>query len=354
MKVLIIPDSFKGTLSSNQVCDAIEEGLIEAGGNLEIQKLAFSDGGEGFCDSFAEFCKGEILYTNASDIFGRQKKCKYFTFDNTAVIECAQASGLQRKKDVMNADSFGTGEMIKHAVSKGFRNIILALGGSGCCDGGAGALTALGAVFRNIEGDKIEYPKGCDLQNIYGASFRNIVKGINFTFACDVDNTYFGKNGAAYVFAPQKGANKEQVKVLDEGLKMLNAFLPNDISRVKGAGAAGGICGGLYSVYGGEIKSGFDVLATACELEKKIDEADLVVTGEGKTDSQTLMGKLPYRISKLCKEHGKECVLISGSIDNVKICDRQISLVDKQTSADKAMKDAYKTLRDKSKNILQL
>ncbi|MGN1124043.1 MAG: glycerate kinase, partial [Eubacterium sp.] len=217
MKILIVPDSFKGSLTSAEVCDCIKKG-IESTIDAEISCIPFSDGGEGFGECLCNMCNGNILYTHCSDIYGRQKKIAIYTYNETAVIESAQTSGLQKKKDVMNASSYGTGEAVKFAVSKGFSNIILGLGGSGCCDGGAGALTALGAVFKNTDMEEIVFPTGKDTENIFGASFRNIVKGINFTYACDVDNPYFGKNGAAYVFAPQKGADKNDVLHLDNGL----------------------------------------------------------------------------------------------------------------------------------------
>lgn len=353
MKILIVPDSFKGTLTSAQVCQCIENGIKEIDKSAEITALPFADGGEGFAECLSNLCNADILYTYCTDLYGRHIKAHYYTYKDTAIIECAAASGLQKKKDVMNATSYGTGEMIKSAVDKGFSNIILGLGGSGCCDGGAGVLSALGVVFRNIYGEIIEHPCGKDLINIYGAGFKNRVKGINFTYACDVANEFFGKNGAAYIFAEQKGANKNQIKELDDGLKMLNAFLPKDVSRVKGAGAAGGICGGLYSVYGGKIKSGFDILCESCNLEHKIAESDLIITGEGKSDKQTLMGKLPYKISKLCRKHGKKSVLISGSIEGINICDRQISLVDSETNIHEAMENSCKILTEKSKKILQ-
>lgn len=352
MKILIVPDSFKGTLSSNQVCECIKKGILKTA-KADIITLPFADGGEGFGECLSNICNGNILYTYCNDIYSRRIKGHIYTYGETAVIECATASGLQTKKDVMNATSYGTGELIKFAVSKGFKNIILGLGGSGCCDGGAGALAALGAKFRDIYGEIIPCPTGRDLVNIYGAAFRDIVKGINFTYACDVENTYFGTNGAAYVFAPQKGASKSDVTELDNGLKMLNAFLPRNISDIKGGGAAGGICGGLYAVYGGKIKSGFNILARAYNLEEKIADADLIVTGEGKTDSQTLMGKLPYKIHNLCKKHGKKCVIISGAIEGVKFGDKMISLTDDETSVETAMKYPQDTLTQKAKYILQ-
>ena len=166
MNILIVPDSFKGSLSSKEVCKSIKSG-IESVENHNITCLPFADGGEGFGECLSGFCNGEILYTRCSDIYSRGMKGHIYTYENTAIIESATASGLQKKKDVMNATSYGTGELIKFAVSKGFGNIILGLGGSGCCDGGAGALSALGAVFRDIEGYEIDYPTGKDLNNIY-------------------------------------------------------------------------------------------------------------------------------------------------------------------------------------------
>lgn len=353
MKILIIPDSFKGSLSSAQVCNCIKAGLLEYDNKNEIISLPFSDGGEGFGECLSNFCNGRILYTNCTDIYGKAMKGHIYAYGDTAIIESATASGLQNRKRVMEATSYGTGELIKFAYTKGFKNIILGLGGSGCCDGGVGALAALGGVFRDIDGEIIAYPKGRDLEKIFGINLRNIVKDIHFTYACDVTNEYFGKNGAAYVFAKQKGASDSDIISLDNGLKLVNAFLPKDIGKVKGGGAAGGLCGGLYAVYGGDIKSGFDILADACKLEEKIKYADLIVTGEGKTDRQTLMGKLPYKISGLCKKYDKKCVLISGIIEDVTLGDKMISLVDSNTSVDEAMANAEKILIDKSKYILQ-
>lgn len=353
MKILIVPDSFKGTLSSLQVCECIKKGLSDYNPDNEIITLPFADGGEGFGQCLNNICNGNVLYSSCSDIYGKRIKAPVYTYGNTAVIDCASASGLQKRKCVMEASSYGTGELIKFAYTNGFRNIILGLGGSGCCDGGAGVLAALGGIFRNIDGEIIEYPKGRDLINIFGVSFRNIVKDINFTYACDVTNEYCGRNGAAYIFARQKGASDSDIIELDNGLRQFGAFLPKDISRIKGSGAAGGICGGLYSVFGGEIKSGFDILAEASHLEEKIKTADIVITGEGKTDKQTLMGKLPYKIWKLCRKLDKKCIIVSGAVEDIKIGDKMISLVDDNISTDEAMNNAEKILVNKSKYILQ-
>ena len=353
MKILIVPDSFKGSLTSREVCECIYDSLKEADSTLETTALPFSDGGEGFSDCMLEICKGNKLYTDCHNIYNRPIKGSIVTFGDTAVIECATASGIQPKNRVMQASSYGTGELIRFAVSQGFRRIILGLGGSGCCDGGAGALSALGASFYDENYKKISFPKGIDLNCIFGAGFGNIVKDISFTFACDVENTLFGKNGAAYIFAPQKGARQSDVEELDEGLKRLNAFLPRDVSTLKGGGAAGGICAGLYSVYEGEIKSGFDVLSDYAGLRDKIAECDIVITGEGKTDSQTLMGKLPFRIASLAKEYKKKCIVISGCIDGVSLGDKMISLTDSEHDSDYAIAHAKELLKLKSKYILK-
>lgn len=353
MKILIVPDSFKGTLSSKEVCDCIEKGIKEIHPDFEISSLPFSDGGEGFSDCFKNICKGNTLYTKCHNIYNQLIDGYITVFKNTAVIESAVASGLLPKKNIMGASSYGTGELIRYAAEQGFTDIILGLGGSGCCDGGAGALTALGATFYDENYKKMAFPTGGDLNYIFGAGFTKCVKDINFTFACDVDNTYYGKNGAAYVFAPQKGANKTQVEELDEGLKRLSAFLPSDISALKGGGAAGGICGGLYSVYGGEVKSGFDILAEYSDLEEKIKGADLIITGEGKTDEQTLMGKLPFKISELCKKHGKRSALISGINEEIDLCDINISIVDGEITPEYAIQNAEELLTKKAKLLLQ-
>lgn len=353
MKILIVPDSFKGTLTADEVCECIKNGILKENENIEIECLPFSDGGDGFSECMADICKANKLYKKANNIYYQLLDASIYTFQDTAIIDTSTASGLQKRKMVMQASSYGTGELIKYAKDNGFSNIILGLGGTGCCDGGMGTLAALGVVFYDENFEKIERPKANDLNYIYGVDFKNRVKDISFTFACDVENEYYGKNGAAYVFAPQKGARQTDVVELDEGLQRLNAFFKNDISKVKGSGAAGGICGALYSVYGGEIKSGFDILASFSNLEEKIKNADVIITGEGKTDKQTLMGKLPYKISVLAKKYNKKCIVISGSIQDVKLGDKMISLVDDKTSIDDAMQNPKQILEEKAKSILK-
>lgn len=353
MNILIIPDSFKGSLTSKEACLAIKEGIEHGNQGCNIEYIPFSDGGEGFAKCFCDISGGKIIDTKCHDIYGREIDGYFVAFGDTAVIESATASGLQQRKNVMQASSYGTGELIKTAYDMGYKNIILGLGGSGCCDGGIGALTALGVTFYDELFEPMKNPKAIDMNNIFGMSLKNAVKGLNITFACDVENEYFGKNGAAYVFAPQKGARKTDVVELDEGLQRVNAFFKNDISKVKGGGAAGGICGGLFAVFGGEIKSGFDILCYYAKVEEKIKNAHIVITGEGKTDNQTLMGKLPHKICNLAKKHNKKTVVISGVIDGVELGDKNISLVDDEIDSQTAINNAKQILFEKSKTILQ-
>ena len=201
MKILIAPDSFKGTLTALEVADIISRAI---GNNAECECLPLSDGGEGFCDSVYRACGGEMKTVLCHDIYYNEIKAPVLFLDKTAVIESAAASGLQAKKRVMLSSSYGTGELIKFAAEQGYNDIILGLGGTGCSDGGLGALSALGVRFYDENQNVMQKPKSNDMNFVFGMSVRDCVKNINLTYACDVENTYFGKNGAAFVFAPQK------------------------------------------------------------------------------------------------------------------------------------------------------
>ena len=353
MKILVVPDSFKGSLTSVEVAETIKN-AIEQNSKHTVTALPFADGGEGFIDAFCSFTQAEKRYCSCHNIYHNEIEGYIAVLSDTAVVECAVASGLQARKQVMLSSSYGTGELIKFALNEGCTNIILALGGTGSCDGGAGVISALGGVFYDENYNEMSVVKSRDLNFIYGANFRNMPKNIRFTYACDVENPLFGENGAAYVYAAQKGANRTQIVELDEGLKRLNAFLPNDVSTVKGSGAAGGICGGLYSIYGGDIRSGFDILSQFSSLEEKIKEADVIITGEGKTDSQTLMGKLPYKIASLCKKHNKKCVVVSGVIENAVLGDCMISLVGDGVTEKQSIESPREILYKKVQNSLEI
>lgn len=248
MHILIAPDSYKGSLTARQVCDILAQALLTHPG-VTVATLPLSDGGEGFGTCCVDACKGTILYTNAVDLYGNTIQAPLYTWGDTALIECAATCALQTKKNIMAASSYGVGMQLKNAIGLGFKHFIIGLGGSGMCDGGAGALAALGVAFYDRNGTSIPHPTGGDLQRIerlqIPLDFQRCVKGMHFTYACDVTNPYTGENGAAAVFGPQKGATPAQVQLLNNGMAHLAALLPNAVSALPGAGAAGGLCGGL-------------------------------------------------------------------------------------------------------------
>ncbi len=356
MHILIAPDSYKGSLTARQVCDILAQALLTHPG-VTVTTLPLSDGGEGFGTCCVDACKGNILYTNAVDLYGVALQAPLYTWGDTALIECAATCALQTKKDIMAASSCGVGMQLKSAIDLGFHHLIIGLGGSGMCDGGAGALAALGVEFYDRNNASIPHPTGVDLQRIarlqIPVDLQNAIKGLSFTYACDVTNPYTGENGAAAVFSPQKGATPTQVQLLNTGMERLTTLLPNDVAALSGAGAAGGLCGGLYGVLGGTTQSGFDLLAELADLDRAIAEAELVVTGEGRTDRQTLMGKLPYRVALRAKKLGKRCVVISGDGDGTLVGDKVITLTDPQTPSKVAIENAAALLAEKADLLLQ-
>ena len=325
MNVIVAMDSFKGSLTALQACEAVKKGLsVALDGTFSL--IPMGDGGEGTAECMAAACGGKMVFETVPDLFGREKRCGYADLGNgVAVIETAMAAGIAdlkpEERDVLRASTYGVGFQIRRAMDLGYKKIIVGLGGSATTDGGLGALQALGVVFYDKNGKKI--PDGAGggvLQEIVRAEkgFLKIPLDCEIVYACDVTNPYYGLTGAAHVYGPQKGADPDTVLLLDEGLrsfaKVLAECFGGDISEIPGAGAAGGLCGGLLAALGGTVRSGFDILAEASLLEEKIASADFVITGEGKTDGQTSFGKLPCRIGEMAKKYGVPAILISGSV----------------------------------------
>lgn len=362
MQYLLILDSFKGSISSADAALHIKSGL----GTGEI--IPFSDGGEGFLDCVCFSCGGEKVYLTVPDSYGRPIQTHYLRIGDTAVIETALADGLvtagKDHPSILGASTRGTGLTIRKAMEDGCRKIIIGFGGSATNDGGAGALYALGARFYS--GDTEIPPSGlCGEESgrIDISALTPLLKTAEFIFACDVDNPYYGPNGAAMVYSLQKGATPEEAIRMDESHKKLAVLLKEatgkDIAHIPGAGAAGGLTGGLMAVCDAEIKSGFDVLADLCGLEERIKNADVIITGEGKTDKQTLNGKLPKKVTDLAKKHGKKIVCVSGIITDEGYslgADSYISLAGGETTPQMTMKDPAPYLKDagiKIKNIYE-
>lgn len=326
MKIVVAPDAFKDCLSAKAVCTALQNGIFKANPTAEVLCVPLADGGEGTADCFAAATGGKCVWTEVQNAYGTPKSAQYILSADrkTALVEMAQASGIQGiDKNCLhtkNASTYGTGELILHAVNKGAEHIIVGLGGSATTDGGMGALSALGVRFLDMFGKELS-PIGANMAKVAAieAPKSPIFQGeIRFTYACDVQNPFYGKTGAAVVFARQKGATDAEIAELDGGLRHLSAQYKDafhrDIANLPSMGAAGGLCGGLFAAFGGTVQSGFEMLADLTDLERKISAADLVLTGEGRTDSQTAFGKLPARVATHAAKHGVPCVLISGDI----------------------------------------
>lgn len=327
MKILIACDSYKGSLSAQEVCTCIKNGIKSVSPLSDVECVPLADGGEGTVQCFYENCGGEIKKASVNNIFFEPIDAEFLILNQTtAVIETAAASGIttvdKNRLNPLNASSYGTGELIKAAVDNGAENIILGLGSSATNDGGMGVLSALGIDFID-ENDNALLPIGKNMIKVRKIKIRKDFenyKNVKFTLACDVENPFFGETGAAYIFAGQKGANINEIKELDQGLSNLACVFYQcygvDLQLLKGSGAAGGIAGGLYSMFECKIKSGFSVISETANFTEKVVNADFIITGEGRTDMQTAFGKLPKRVCDLALAHNKPCILLSGDISD--------------------------------------
>ncbi len=323
--ILIAPDSFKESLTAIQVCDAIEKGIRNTGKKFNIQKVPMADGGEGTLQSLVDAKNGTIVQCISHDPLMRPIKTKYGVLDGgkTAVIEMAQTSGLElltiRERNPLCTTTYGTGELIKNALDQGCENIIIGIGGSATNDGGAGMLDALGVQFLNNKGNTI--PKGggglSELYTINTETLDPRLHSCNISVACDVTNPLLGEKGATRVFGKQKGASDEMLVELENNLHKYSGLLENSfgkkVATIPGSGAAGGLGAGLLALPNCQLRSGFEIVKELVELEQKVDWANLIFTGEGKTDAQTQFGKVPYGIAQIAKKRKIPVVCLSGT-----------------------------------------
>ncbi|XCF06824.1 glycerate kinase [Tamlana crocina] len=327
MKIVLAPDKFKNSLSGLQFCEAVEAGLLSVNPNFEILKMPLADGGDGTLEVVNYCLKGKMIEVEVNNPFFQSIIAKYLyaKHSKTAFIEMAEASGLKLLKpeefDCKNATTLGTGEMIVDAIEKGAKTIILGIGGSATNDCGIGMATALGYRFLEKKGDEVK-PIGARLSQIVSIDDSKVhpkLFDVDFKIACDVDNPLFGENGAAYVYAEQKGASAEDVKMLDHGLrsfsKIIEAQFGVNSQNIKGAGAAGGM--GLASkvFLSGDLKPGIDLIKKLAVFDSKISDADWVITGEGKLDKQTLSGKTIKGVVASAKAQNKKVAAFCGSND---------------------------------------
>ena len=320
MNILIVPDSFKGTLTAQQVCDIIGQAFADTLKNTNIIKLPAADGGEGLCACLYKIVGGEMIKTWVSGVFGAQMEAEYLLLpDKTAVVEMAACAGLPLAGDARNpekATTYGVGELVSDAVSKGAERILLGLGGSATNDCGTGMAAALGWKFTDKSGNEF-IPTGETLCDIFAITRPEKQIGIPVVAACDVENPLYGTDGAAYVFAPQKGADEAMVKRLDCGLRhVANVIFDacgEDVSQIKGVGAAGGMGAGAVAFLGAELKKGIDILLDTADFDSKAEDSDLIITGEGRLDSQSVNGKVISGVAARAAKHSKKTIAICGS-----------------------------------------
>ena len=326
MKIVIAPDSFKGSLTALQVAEAIEVGLRRVFPDAAIEKIPMADGGEGTVQSLVDATGGQILTAQVLDPLGNSINAQYGVLGDgvTAVIEMAAASGLTLvpldKRDPRVTTTYGTGELIRVALAHGCRKLIIGIGGSATNDGGAGMAQALGAKLFTASGEQIE-PGGGSLATLNSIDLSELDPGIAETetvVACDVNNPLTGKQGASHVYGPQKGATPEMIRVLDANLVHFDKIVQRDLSKsvgnVPGAGAAGGLGAGLMAFLDASLKSGIEIVTEATQLSKRFAGADLVITGEGQINFQTVFGKTPVGVAKVAKTHNIPVIAIAGSI----------------------------------------
>ncbi len=324
MKIVIAPDSFKGNLSALEVANLIEKGTRRVYPKAKIVKVPMADGGEGTVRSLVDATKGRIIKREVTGPLGKKVKASYGILgDNkTAVIEMASASGLplvpKSKRNPLLTTTYGTGELIKAALDRGCRKIIVGIGGSATVDGGAGMAQALEARLLDRKGGEIGFGGGAlgNLERIDISKLDKRIRKTKVLVASDVDNPLTGPKGAAKVYAPQKGATPSMVKKLEENLKkyalIIKRDLKKDIKDIPGTGAAGGLGAGLIAFLDAKIRLGVDIVIQTVGLEKHLKDTDLVITGEGKMDSQTIYGKTPIGVAKLAKRYNIPVVAIVG------------------------------------------
>ena len=321
---MIASDSFKESLSSASIAEAAETGIKRLYPDTEISKFSVSDGGEGLTESIVSALGGQYVNMTVSDPLGRSINAVYGICSGTAVIEMAAASGLPlvapQERNPMHTTTFGTGELIADAINKGCRKILLGMGGSATCDGGTGMLEALGWRFLDKNGNALHGIGGnlTAIATIDDSGVPDAVKETEFTVACDVRNPFSGPQGASYIFSPQKGANPQEVEQLDRGLTNFAAIIAGkygtDITSMEGAGAAGGLGGACKAFLNATLKRGIEMVLDAINIDDAISDADLVITGEGKVDSQTPSGKTAAGVLGRCQKHGVPCVAIGGMV----------------------------------------
>lgn len=326
MKIVIVPDSYKESLTAQQVATQIELGFREVFPDADYVKLPVADGGEGTVEAMVAATQGSLIRLNVTGPLGEPVAAFYGLSGDKrcAFIEMAAASGLElvpmAHRDPLVTTSWGTGELIRSALDKGVKHFIIGIGGSATNDGGAGMVQALGAKLLDARGQQIGHGGG-QLEQLATIDMRNFdqrIKDCRFEIACDVTNALLGEQGASAVFGPQKGATPQVVRQLDKALahyaEVIQRELDIDVLSLIGGGAAGGMGAALYAFCQAELRRGVEIVTDALDLDRLVKDAALVITGEGRIDSQSIHGKVPIGVAKIAKRYNKPVIGIAGSL----------------------------------------
>ncbi len=372
MKVVIAPDSFKESLTAKQVCDAIQAGLARVWHDAKFVAIPVADGGEGTVQSLVDATQGRLVEVKVMGPQGKRVEAFYGMLgDNqTAVIEMAAASGLHHvplvQRDPKLTTSFGTGELIRHALDQGVTKLIIGLGGSATNDGGVGMLAALGACFTNADGDPIQLTGGGlrELTHIDLQDFDPRLQNCDILVACDVNNPLCGDKGASAVFGPQKGATPEDVQLLDGALRQFGLLTEKVTGKMvlesAGAGAAGGMGAALLAYTQARLRPGIEIVLETVQLAHQVSDADLVITGEGRIDSQTVHGKTPMGVAKVAKRFDVPVLALCGCTgDNYQAVyqcgiDAVFAAVPRAMLLEDALKESDFNLADLAENVARL
>ncbi|WP_301107372.1 glycerate kinase [Sporosarcina sp.] len=372
MKIVIAPDSFKESLSALEVAEAVEKGFRSVLPDAEYVKLPMADGGEGTVQSLVDATQGEIIWQTVTGPIGQPVEAFFGILGDgkTAVIEMAAASGLHlvpaERRDPLVTTSRGTGELLLAALDHGAEQIIMGLGGSATNDGGAGMADALGVLLLDENGARIGEGGGAlsDLASIDLSGMESRIQNCRIEVACDVENPLTGEMGASAIFGPQKGADAEKIAMLDRNLmhyaEVIHRDLHKDIDNVPGAGAAGGLGGGLLAFTSCELKRGIDIVIEAAGLADIVRDADLVITGEGRIDGQTIFGKTPVGVAKTAKRFHVPVIALAGNVapDSRAVhahgIDALFSIVPGPVSLEEAMEQAEDFVERTAANVAAL
>lgn len=369
MKIVIAPDSFKESMTALEAATAIEEGFKRVLPNETYVKIPMADGGEGTVQSIRDATGGSLKEVSVGGPLGEKLVASYALSGDgrLAVIEMATSSGLDKvevgRRNPLKTSTYGFGELIHAALEEGVEEILLGIGGSATIDGGAGMILALGGKLLDSDGELIR-PTGeglADIVRIDVSDMHPRLKEVSIRVACDVDNPLTGPNGASHIYGPQKGATPEIVEQLDRNLthfaKVVKKELGKDIDSLPGAGAAGGLGAGLVGFLDAELQRGGDLLVEILELEDAIRDADIVITGEGGINHQTVFGKTPIAVSRVAQKYGVPTLAMAGSLSEgyEAIYDEGItaafSTLPEITSLEVALENGYENLKNTSMNI---